>query len=114
MVGALVEAFSIRSMEESVDQPKAKKKRGSAYHCCVPGCNGDSRYHPPLCFHRIPGREQDKNLKVEWIVKIRRDEGPFFKVWTDHGYTFFFKKMFLPITTNIILPRGSKSFLELF
>jgi len=30
-----------------------------------------------ITFHQFP---RDKNLKKEWIVKIRRDEGQHFKV----------------------------------
>ena len=67
-------------MDESVEQSTTGKKK-SAYHCCVPQCNGDSRYHEDLHFHRIPGRAMDEKLRKEWLVKIRRDEGPEFKVF---------------------------------
>ena len=67
-------------MDESVEQSTTGKKK-SAYHCCVPQCNGDSRYHEDLHFHRIPGRAKDEKLRKEWLVKIRRDEGPDFKVF---------------------------------
>lgn len=67
-------------MDESVEQSITGRKN-SAYHCCVPLCNGDSRYHEDLRFHRIPGRTKDEKLKKEWLVKIRRDEGPDFKVF---------------------------------
>ena len=54
-------------------------KAGTAYHCCVPLCTNDSRYDPKkeLSFHRFP---TDKNLKKLWLIKIRRDIGPKFKV----------------------------------
>lgn len=55
-------------------------RRQSSYHCCVPLCNGDSRYDKTLKFHRIPGRQKDSQLRKDWLVKIRRDEGPHFKV----------------------------------
>eukprot|EP00795_Rhopilema_esculentum_P015521 gene15521-6784_t len=66
--------------EEAVPVSLERKRKKSAYHCCVPRCNGDSRYHQDLRFHRIPGRDKDKQLKAQWLVKIRRDEGPYFKI----------------------------------
>lgn len=75
-------------MDESVEQSITGRKN-SAYHCCVPLCNGDSRYHEDLRFHRIPGRTKDEKLKKEWLLKIRRDEGPDFKVFIE---TFRFSK----------------------
>ena len=47
------------------------------FHCCVPLCNGDSRYNPALSFHRFP---KDSTQRSAWIIKVRRDEGPYFKV----------------------------------
>ena len=61
---------------ETADPPKKK----SCYHCCVPKCNGDSRYDSSLRFHRIPSKTKDAKLRVAWLVKIRRDEGPNFQV----------------------------------
>ncbi|XP_046583676.1 uncharacterized protein LOC124290869 [Haliotis rubra] len=51
----------------------------AALHCCVPMCTNDSRYDTEgqLSFHRIPA---EKNLRKEWLVKIRRDVGPYFKL----------------------------------
>ena len=46
-------------------------------HCCVPLCTSDSRYNPELHFHHIP---KNPELKRQWIIKIRRDEGPLFNV----------------------------------
>ncbi|XP_022804685.1 uncharacterized protein LOC111341903 [Stylophora pistillata] len=41
---------------ETTEEPSDPKDK-SSYHCqCVPLCNGDSRYHPELKFHRLPGR----------------------------------------------------------
>ncbi|XP_033725158.1 THAP domain-containing protein 2-like [Pecten maximus] len=54
-----------------------EKKLKTNFHCCVPKCNGDSRRHDGLSFHRLP---QDKELRKQWIIKIRRDEGLNFKV----------------------------------
>ena len=65
---------------DTIEEPSTSKKR-SSYHCCVPRCNGDSRYHSELKFHRLPGRGRDEKLRKEWLVKIRRDEGPDFKVF---------------------------------
>lgn len=44
---------------------------------CVPLCNGNARIHHDPSFHHIP-----KKLKMrkKWLVAIRRDEGPQFKV----------------------------------
>lgn len=46
-------------------------------HCCVPLCNGDSRYSEDLSFHRFP---KEASLRKQWIIKIRRDEGPYFTI----------------------------------
>jgi len=40
-------------------------------------CNSDGRYDPTIHFHQIP---KEKDLKKQWITKIRRDEGPLFRV----------------------------------
>ena len=55
------------------------KSKRSHFHCCVPNCTSDGRYDDTLCFHRIP---KDDTLRKQWIIKIRRDEGPQFKVRT--------------------------------
>lgn len=46
-------------------------------HCCVPGCTNDARYKKNISFFTFP--VEDK-LRNEWIVKILRDEGRYFKV----------------------------------
>lgn len=46
-------------------------------HCCVPNCVSDGRYDDSIHFHHIP---KDEDIKKQWIIKIRRDEGPLFKV----------------------------------
>ena len=56
-------------MDKSVEQ-STKGKKKSAHHCCVPQCNGDSRYHEDLHFHCIPGRAMDEKLRKEWLMKI--------------------------------------------
>ena len=48
-------------------------------YCCVPQCNGNARIHKELSFHHIPS-EKTSALRKQWIIAIRRDEGPFFKV----------------------------------
>ena len=59
----------------------AGRKSKSSFHCCLPCCNGDSRYHSELIFHHLPGRgSHGEQLKKDWLVKIRRDEGPYFRV----------------------------------
>ena len=56
-------------------------------HCCVPLCTNDYRYAEKgtqnrrnLSFHVFP---KDEGLKKRWIIAIRRDEGPHFKVRQD-------------------------------
>ena len=61
---------------ETAEPPKKK----ACYHCCVPKCNGDSRYDSSLRFHRIPSKTKDAKLRAAWLVNIRRDEGPNFQV----------------------------------
>ncbi|CAE1159863.1 unnamed protein product [Acanthosepion pharaonis] len=50
-----------------------------AHHCCVPLCKNDARYDREklLSFHSFP---KDEKLRKEWTVKIRRDEGPLFRI----------------------------------
>ena len=48
-------------------------------YCCVPQCNGNARIHNDLSFHRIPSLKKPE-LRKRWIIAIRRDEGPLFKV----------------------------------
>ena len=74
--------FSVVDPVESIvnDSTLQSNRRKSSYHCCVPRCNGDSRYDRTLKFHRLPGRQKDAQVQKEWLVKIRRDEGPHFKV----------------------------------
>ena len=55
----------------------AKIKSKSSQHCCVPLCTSDSRYNPKLHFHHIP---KNPDLRKQWIIKIRRDEGEHFNV----------------------------------
>lgn len=62
--------------EEASNNDHARQKM-TRFHCSVPLCNGDSRYNPALSFHRFP---KDATLRSPWITKVRRDEGPYFKV----------------------------------
>lgn len=39
--------------------------------------SADDRYSDQISFHKFP---KDKNLRKQWLIKIRRDEGPFFQV----------------------------------
>ncbi|XP_069122756.1 uncharacterized protein [Argopecten irradians] len=52
-------------------------------YCCVPHCNGNAKLHKDLSFHRFPS-EKKEDLRKRWIIAIRRDEGPDFKIqkWT--------------------------------
>ncbi|EDO46201.1 predicted protein [Nematostella vectensis] len=54
--------------------------RTTSFHCCVSRCTGGSRYNTELTFHRIPSRPSDEEIRKKWLVKIRRDEGPSFKI----------------------------------
>jgi len=48
-------------------------------HCCVPKCTSDKRYdiEDKISFHQFPKEETKKN---QWIHKIRRDPGKYFKI----------------------------------
>ncbi|XP_068729058.1 uncharacterized protein [Montipora capricornis] len=52
------------------------------YHCCVPHCNNDGRKksHKDLRFFNFP---TEKKLRQAWIIAIRRDESPLFKIQKD-------------------------------
>lgn len=60
-------------MAEEVPIPKRDE------YCCVPQCNGNARLHKELSFHKIPSLKKP-DLRRRWIIAIRRDEGPLFKV----------------------------------
>jgi hypothetical protein len=64
----------IDNMATNTDNSTVNKSK-PAVHCCVPLCTSDSRYNPELHFHHIP---KNPELKRQWIIKIRRDEGPLF------------------------------------
>ena len=46
------------------------------HNCCVPFCNATSKKNKNLRFHRFP---KNRELKDQWIAKIRRDEGDYFE-----------------------------------
>ena len=46
-------------------------------HCCVPDCNNRRNRNPELSFHTFP---KNKEQKRKWILAIKWDEGPAFKV----------------------------------
>ena len=54
-------------------------KKTSKQHCCVPLCHSNSSYDSTLSFHRFPSGKNGERRK-QWLIKIRRDEGPLFKV----------------------------------
>ncbi|KAJ8314439.1 hypothetical protein KUTeg_006589 [Tegillarca granosa] len=68
-------ASNMIDTESVIQQNKTANK--SKYHCCVPFCTSDSRYNKELHFHHIP---KNPTLKKDWIIKIRGDEGPLFKI----------------------------------
>ena len=47
------------------------------HNCCVPFCNATSKKRKNLRFHCFPKKRE---LKDQWIAKIRRDEGDYFAV----------------------------------
>ncbi|XP_078515803.1 uncharacterized protein LOC144781052 [Lissotriton helveticus] len=67
----------------------------AAYHCCVPFCTSDSRYNvgKNISFHRIPAVHVEPKRHQEWLNRIRRDPGPYFKIST---CTRVCSKHFLP------------------
>ncbi|KAK3742616.1 hypothetical protein QZH41_018331 [Actinostola sp. cb2023] len=76
----LLDSVGDTNDQESEQEPLPQPRKKSCFHCCVPQCNGDSRYHNELKFHRLPGGEAGKETRKRWLVKIRRDEGPDFKI----------------------------------
>ncbi|XP_069105555.1 uncharacterized protein [Argopecten irradians] len=65
------------AMDASMAESPSIAKRDD--YCCVPHCNGNARIHRELSFHRFPSTKK-KDLRKRWIVVIRRDEGPCFKI----------------------------------
>ena len=47
--------------------------------CCVLNCNGNARIHMDLSFRNIASVKKTE-LRKAWIISIRRDEGPLFKL----------------------------------
>jgi hypothetical protein len=72
----LQQYYQFDNMATNTDNSTVNKSK-PALHCCVPLCTSDSRYNPELHFHHIP---KNHELKRQWIIKIRRDEGPLFNV----------------------------------
>ena len=64
-----------------VQAPTSRKRAETSdhSHCCVPECTSDKRYdiENKLSFHAFP---TETSRKQEWIHKIRRDPGKYFKV----------------------------------
>ena len=46
-------------------------------HCCVPMCTNRRVNCPQLSFHKFPA---EPDLRKRWIIAVRRDEGPHFRV----------------------------------
>lgn len=46
-------------------------------HCCVPNCSNRRDKCPEVSFHGIPANE---DLRKRWLVAIRRDVGPHFRI----------------------------------
>ena len=56
------------------------KGMGKHDHCCVPNCTARRDDGRMRAFHHFPGADSDPELRKKWLIAIRRDEGPFFKV----------------------------------
>ena len=52
----------------------------SNMYCCVPGCTQKGTVDPERSIVGFFGFPKDQNLRQEWLVKIRRDVGPHFKL----------------------------------
>ena len=81
---------------------KSNKSKAS---CCVPGCKTTGyivENSQPVTFHGLP--LQDKDRLREWIVRIKRDVGPQFKV-TKH--TKICSRHFLPGDFRVT-PKGRR------
>ena len=50
------------------------------YYCCVPLCKNRSVCDASLSFHCFPNEGSRKEARKAWLVAIRRDEGPHFKI----------------------------------
>ena len=64
--------FSVMATSVENDKGLTFRSGKSKQHCCVPGCNGDGRYHQDLHFHHFP---KDEVQRKNWIIRIRRDTG---------------------------------------
>ena len=67
-----------------------KTKMPSHDHCCVPLCTNRRDKCPNVRFHCFPREDQ---LRIRWLVVIRRDEGEFFRI---SGSTVVCSDHFLP------------------
>ena len=87
----------------------AKSRKGkSKASCCVPQCNKPGytvENGQPVTFHKLP--VQNQSTLSLWLVKIRRDVGPYFKV-TSH--TRICSRHFLP--TDFKKTAGGKKLLK--
>ena len=68
----------VNNMAEAASS-SSRKQKTSKQHCCVPLCNSNSSYDSSLSFHHFPSGKNE-NRRKQWLIKIRRDEGPLFKV----------------------------------
>ena len=69
--------------------------------CCVPNCNGNARIHKDWSFHHIPSVKKTE-LRKAWIIAIRRDERPLFKVCDVCTLVYLFK-LHLAYLNNFLL-----------
>ena len=53
---------------------------GKHDHCCVPGCTARRNDGLMRSFHEFPQKDAELERRLRWIIAIKRDEGPNFKI----------------------------------
>ena len=94
-------------MAEAASSTSSRKQKSSKQHCCVPLCNSNSSYDPTLSFHHFPSGKNDDRRK-QWLIKIRRDDGPLFKV----SILIYYKDMYQVV--EITKKKQAQTFQEYF
>ena len=81
VLASLFGPVRLSGMSSSVAVVNDQEGRGSSgnfshgYYCCVPLCQNRSVNDPSLSFHCFPNDRTRTDVRNEWIVAIRRDEG---------------------------------------
>ena len=66
-------------MAEAASKTPSSKPKNSKQHCCIPICSSNSSYVAAVSFHHFASGKNTERRK-QWLIKIKRDEGPLFKV----------------------------------